>query len=189
IADSLGLERRIGALVTQVSPQGPAATSGLRAGDVIVAVEGKEVDDPRAFHYRFGTKGIGGKAAVDIMRDGKLARAEVPLVAAPEIPPRNETDIEGQSPIAGARVANLSPAVAEELGLDDDIKGVVVLDIVPNSRAASIGFLRKNDIVRVVNGTEVLSVEQLVKATAKAAARWGLGIIRDGRALNVVIGG
>ncbi|MEC9368353.1 MAG: Do family serine endopeptidase [Pseudomonadota bacterium] len=189
IAESLGLQRRIGALVTQVSPAGPAAKAGLRAGDVIVAVDGKEVDDPRAFHYRFGTKGIGGAAPVDIVRDGKLARAEVALVSAPEIPPRNETVLEGPSPFAGARIANLSPALAEELGMDDDASGVVVVEVVSDSRAASVGFLRKGDIIAALNGAAIKSVDQAVKATAKAAPRWGLGVIRGGRPVNVVIGG
>src|SRR5215471_7917555 len=62
IADSMGLKRPAGALISNVMPDSPAAQAGLKAGDLIVSVDGQEVDDPNAFDYRFATKPLGGSA-------------------------------------------------------------------------------------------------------------------------------
>ena len=76
IAETLGLKRPAGALVAGISPGGPAAKAGLKTGDLIVSVDGQEVDDPNAFGYRFGTKAIGGTAKVNLhaRRQGADAR-------------------------------------------------------------------------------------------------------------------
>ena len=64
IADSMGLKRPAGALIASVAPSGPAAHAGLKAGDVIVSVDGQAVDDANAFDYRFATKPLGGTATL-----------------------------------------------------------------------------------------------------------------------------
>jgi len=71
IAESLGLETPSGALVAKVHAKGPAAQAGLRAGDVVVSVDDKEVKDPQAFQYRFVTKGLGGAADLGVLRKGQ----------------------------------------------------------------------------------------------------------------------
>ena len=119
LADLLGLDRPGGALIKDVHGQGPAAHAGMRAGDVVVSVDGKDIKDPQAFNYRFSTKGIGGEAELVFKRQGKPYRAVVPLVAAIEDPPRDARDLTGRHPLAGAKVANLSPAVAEEMGIEE----------------------------------------------------------------------
>src|SRR6201995_5458577 len=62
IADSLGLKRPVGALIANVQANSPAARAGLKAGDLIVSVDGQPVDDPNAFDYRFATQPLGGNA-------------------------------------------------------------------------------------------------------------------------------
>ena len=84
IADSMGLKRPAGALVANVDPASPAARAGLKAGDVIVAVDGQEVDDPNAFDYRFATKPLGGTAQLSILRGGRAQIVPVALETAPE---------------------------------------------------------------------------------------------------------
>src|SRR6185437_1981968 len=68
IADSMGLARPSGALVASVDPAGPAAKAGLKAGDLIVTVDGASVDDSNAFGYRFATKPLGGAAQLGVVR-------------------------------------------------------------------------------------------------------------------------
>src|SRR5262249_52836812 len=77
IADSLSLKRPTGALVASIAPQSPAGRAGLRTGDLIVSIDGQEVDDPNAFDYRFATKPLGGEAQVGIVRAGREARLAV----------------------------------------------------------------------------------------------------------------
>ena len=84
LAQSLGLDRPGGSLIRDLAAGSPADKAGLKVGDVIRAVDGFEVDEPQALRYRFATKGLGGKAKVSYLRDGKWREAEVALVAPPE---------------------------------------------------------------------------------------------------------
>jgi len=189
IADSLGLDRPAGALVEQVYGEGPAASAGLKPGDVVVAVDGRAIADPRSFLYRFTTKGIGGEVGVDYVRDGDQLKTAISLAPAPEDPLRDKRKIAGRNPFSGASVANLSPALAEELSLNEDAYGVVVLDIDRGSLAQRYGLLRPGDVIVRVNETSVDSTEHLSKLTAKTRRSWLVSLKRGGRVLNVRVGG
>ena len=119
IAESLGLRLPTGALVANVVSGSPAARAGLKPSDLIVAVDGQAVEDPNAFDYRFATRPLGGSAQVDVLRAGKTVKLTVPLQTAPDTG-RDEIVLAGRSPLQGAKVANISPAVADELHLDSD---------------------------------------------------------------------
>ena len=96
----------------------------------MVSVDDKPVQDPQAFQYRFVTKGVGGAAQLGVVRKGQRLKATIALVAPLEDPPRDTRELAGHHPLTGCKVANLSPAVAEELGMDDDTReGVVVLEV------------------------------------------------------------
>ena len=127
IADSLGLKRPSGALVANVATGGPAARAGIKTGDLIVSIDGTVIDDPNAFDYRFATKPLGGKAQVALLRQGREVAVTVSLQTAPESP-REEIEIRARSPFLGAKVANLSPALADELRLDAQAEGVVIVE-------------------------------------------------------------
>lgn len=188
IAEALDLDRPVGAMVKQVYENSPAERAGLRAGDVITGVNGKEVDDPRAFHYRFSTGGIGGKARLDVLRGGETRVARVEQIAAPEDPPRDTRKLQGRHPFSGAQVANLSPALAEELSIDEDSRGVIVLGVDRGSTASRLG-LRPGDLILEINGNRVGSVNGLARIVERRARRWQLTVGRNGRELNVVVGG
>lgn len=188
IAEALDLERPVGAMVKQVYENSPAEIAGLRAGDVIIGVNGREVDDPRAFHYRFSTGGIGGKAKLSLLRGGRNQTVSVKQLAAPEDPPRDIRELTGRHPFDGAKVANLSPALAEELSIDEDAQGVIVLAVNRGSTASRLG-LRSGDIVLDINGNRIGSVKGLARIVERRARRWQLTIERGGRKLNVVVGG
>ena len=127
IADSLGLKRPSGALVANVATGGPAARAGLKTGDLIVSIDGTVIDDPNAFDYRFATKPLGGNAQLVLLRQGREVAVTVGLQTAPESP-REEVEIRARSPFLGAKVANLSPALADELRLDAQAEGVVIVE-------------------------------------------------------------
>jgi Do/DeqQ family serine protease len=188
LAESLGLERPGGALVKGVHAKGPAAQAGLRAGDVVVSIDGKEVQDPRALQYRFATKGLSGSAELGLIRQGKPLKASVALVAAIEDPPRDTRDLQGRQPLSGAKVANLSPAVAEELGIEEDDSGAVVLDVAQDTPAAKFGF-RRGDILVGVNDDKVSSVKDLAAALARSPSGWRLSFQREGKVFNLAIQG
>ena len=188
LAESLGLDRPGGALIKGVHAKGPAARAGLKAGDVVVSIDGKRVQDPQALQYRFVTKGLGGAAELGIMRHGQAMTTKVPMVAAVEDPPRDERDVDGRNPLVGAKVANLSPAVAEELGIEEEGPGVVVLDVKPNTPASRLG-VKRGDLVIGLNNNKVTSVAGLVKALGASPEGWRLSFQREGQVYNLAIQG
>ena len=123
IADSMKLKRPAGALVANVMSGGPAAQAGLKPGDVIVSVDNQAVDDVNAFDYRFATKPLGGTATLGLLRDGReLSRESGAADRAFDAARRNHHS-RSRSPFSGAKVANLSPALADELQLQNADRG------------------------------------------------------------------
>jgi Do/DeqQ family serine protease len=186
IAESMGLKRPMGALVASVSPQSPAAKAGLMAGDVIVAVDGQPVDDPSTFNYRFATKPIGGRAQVGYERKGQALTAVVALEAAPDTN-RDDIVIRTRTPFAGARIANLSPALADELRLDAAAEGVAIVEV-GEGAAKQLGFQR-GDLILSVNGERVSSSADLERLTKEPSRLWRITISRGGRQISVMLGG
>jgi Do/DeqQ family serine protease len=187
IAETLGLRRPSGALVANVVPGSPAARAGLKLSDLIVAIEGQAVDDPNAFDYRFATRPLGGVADIDVQRAGKPVKLTIPLETAPE-GGRNEIEITTRSPFQGARVANISPAVADEMHLDADTEGVVVTEIAGDSTAANVGF-QKGDIIVAVNNQKIAKTGDLEKATRDGSRLWRIRLMRGNQQINVTLGG
>src|SRR5712671_796512 len=163
IAESLGLRSPSGALVASVVANSPAARAGLKSSDLIVSIDGQATEDPNAFDYRFATRPLGGTSQVDVQRAGKAIRLTVPLETAPDTG-RNEIVLTTRSPFQGAKVANISPAVADELHLDADTEGVVVTDLADGATAARVGC-QKGDIIMSVNNQKIARTSDLEKAT------------------------
>jgi len=182
IAESLGLKRPSGALIASVSPESPAARAGLKTGDLIVAIDGQTVDDPNAFDYRFATKPLGGSAQVGVIRAGKETHLPVALEPAPDVP-REEIVIKSRSPFLGAKFANLSPALADELRLDERGSGVVVIDVPDNSVAARYGF-RRGDVVLSVNDQQIVRTRDLERVARGESRAWSVTILRGGQRIS-----
>jgi len=187
IAETIGLRRPTGALVSSVVSGSPAARAGLKLSDLIVAIDGQTVDDPNAFDYRFATRPLGGTADVEVQRSGKPVKLSIPLETAPD-GGRNEIVLTTRSPFQGAKVANISPAVADEMHLDADTDGVVVTDIAEGSIAANYGF-QKGDIILSVNSQKIGKTSDLEKATRDTSRLWRLQIQRGGQQINATLGG
>jgi Do/DeqQ family serine protease len=187
IAESLGLKRPAGALVTSITAASPAARAGLKTGDLIVAIDGLVVDDPNAFDYRFATKPLGGTAALGVMRNGKEVKITVALETAPETP-RDELVIRSRSPFLGAKIANLSPGLAEELRLESGGDGVVIVDVADGSIAQTLGF-KKGDIILAVNNQKIARTRDLDRVAREQTRQWRITLVRGGQQISVVLGG
>jgi Do/DeqQ family serine protease len=186
IADSIGLKRPAGVLVNEVHKGSPAQEAGLKPGDVILKIDGRGIDDAESLRYRIATKPLNTTATLTVFRQGHQFNLPVALTPPPETPPRETTKLGGDFPLGGAVVANLSPAVAEELGLNSFLTGVVVTHVAPNSPAARLG-VKPGDVIAKVNGTDMKSVEDLRAIIRRQPTTWRLSFRRGDRVLNVVI--
>jgi S1-C subfamily serine protease len=187
IAETLGLKLPTGALVANVAPNSPAAKAGLKLSDLIVSIDGQSIDDPNAFDYRFATRPLGGTADIEVQRGGKPVKLTVPLETAPDTN-RDEIVLTARSPFQGAKVANISPALADELHLDAGAEGVVVTELADDGTAANVGF-QKGDIILAVNNQKIGRTGDLEQASKTGTRIWRITLVRGGQQINVTLGG
>jgi Do/DeqQ family serine protease len=183
VADALGLGKARGAIVVKVTDDGPAAKAGLKAGEVITAVDGVSVEHPDALLYRLTTAGLGKAVDLAVTDNGKQEHVSITLGKAPETTPRDQRTIDGRSPFTGAVVENLSPRVADELRMTSESTGVVVSELKDGSIAAQLGFQPK-DIIVSVNGADVKTTQELATMAAKDPSFWRVEIERDGQRIR-----
>jgi len=187
IAESLGLKRPAGALIASVSTASPAARAGLKSGDLIINVDGQTIEDPNAFDYRFATKPIGGSARLGLMRAGKEIAVSVALEAVPDAS-HDELVIASPSPFQGAKISNLSPALADDLRIDPGAQGVVIVDVANGSPAQGLGFQR-GDLVLSVNNAKVTKTRDLERIAAQQSRFWRITIVRGGQQMSMELRG
>ncbi len=180
IAQSLGLDRPRGALVTSVVKGGPAAKAGIEPGDIIVSINEKRVQHINALGYRLTTVGIGNLAKIEILSRGESEATELTLMAAPETVPANKTELPRRSAMGGALVANLSPAIAQQIKVATDKEGVIVLNVQRGSPAAANRF-SPGDILREINEVPIARVADIAPLLDEDRRRWIFVIERQGR--------
>ena len=188
LAEGFGLDRPGGVLVNEVFPGGPADKAGIEVGDVVLGIDEKMVVDAQALRFRLATLGTQGKARLDVWRDRMPVVLELPLELPPETPLRDQTLLSGRQPLAGGTVANLSPALAEEIEMPGAWSGVVILEVESGSFARRFGF-RPGDILVGINGETIVDVAQLRQALATTQERWRIAVNRGGRVRNLDISG
>jgi Do/DeqQ family serine protease len=186
IATNLGLPHPGGVLVKMVAPNSPAANAGIKIGDVILAIEGHELSDPEELRFRVATLPIGKPATLATWRNNQRANLAVTLSAPPETPPRQTTVLPQGTPLAGATVANLNPAQADELGLDTTARGVVVVGVKEGTLAERLG-LNTGDTIASLNRRSIDNVAQLSDAFTGAGGPWTFGIRRGGQLFSVTV--
>lgn len=185
IARSLALATPQGVIITEVFANGPAAAAGIRRGDVVLTLDDEPIFDEQGLRYLAATKRPGAAMTADVLRSGQRRALTVKVTPPPETPARDRRTLAGPHPFDGAVVVNLSPAMADELGLDPFISGVYVAEVTRNSPAARVG-LRVGDRLLAINARDVANtaaLEQNLRA-APADGVWGLAIERQGKRLE-----
>ena len=125
---------------------------------------------------------------VGLIRQGKDMVVSVALAGLPDTTMSNEIEIRGQSPFLGATVANLSPALADELRLDPQTEGVVITAVADGSAAQSVGF-QKGDVVVSVNSTKIAKTTDLQRVTNANSRQWRITIQRGDQQISVTFSG
>lgn len=187
LAQSLGMERPEGVIIRDLRDGSPLMAAGLKVGDIILAMNGQPIDNPESMHFRIGMLSVGDDVTVAYQRKGKENLATVTMVAPPETPPRDQTTFQKNGPLNGLTLANLSPAVAEEIGYDgDEEQGVIVMDA-GQSTAYGARIFRTGDLLLSINGETIKSVADVKALAEKSYRRWGIKIQRGKQILTLVV--
>jgi serine protease Do len=187
LTKALSLKKPGGIVIKRVSPASPAARAGLKVGDVLLTLNDKEVVDQEEFRYLLAVIPIGETASVVLNRSGEEKRLSIKIDAAPDVPARQKKTLAGRQPFSGAAVANLNPALADELRMDYVEPTVIVLEVGNNSIAARVGVQAGDRIVEL-NGVAIESVETLMREIQKPATSWALALNRNGQILKTTVG-
>ncbi len=188
LAQSLGLQRPQGAIISELWPDGAAEEAGLERGDVVVAVDGVDVNDEAGARFRFATRTIGETAAITVLRNGDEQTYTVEARPAPGLEEGERVDVGGQNPLRGAELIELSPAFNEENGIDAFERGVVVFSVERRSAAAYFGF-QPGDRVLSLQGEPIDDLRDLDRALNEfdGARRWPVEIERRGERFERVL--
>jgi S1-C subfamily serine protease len=181
VAKAQGLQRPVGVMVTEVYPNGPAAKAGLRRGDLVTAIDGREVYDEKGLKFLAAIHSPGETAQLSVRRGGKTQTIGVRVDAPPGATEADILLVSGTNPLSGARVVELSPRLAEENGLDPFTKGsgIYIHSVARGSVARQ--YFRPGDIVRSINGSQTKSLKELNAALSRASRTFDMEVERNGR--------
>jgi serine protease Do len=174
LADAMNLsESTTGALVGEVEPNTPAEKAGIKSGDVITAVNGRNVSGARQLRLMIGSMAPGTKVKLDVNRAGQkktfdVTLAELPakLNEAPEPSTEQNAQPEKNAVFGSLEVSDITDAVRSALKLPNDVEGAVITEIAPGSAAAQAG-LRVGDVIQDVNKQPIKSAQDLVSLSHK----------------------
>jgi serine protease Do len=187
LAKAFGLADVKGALVGDVTKDSPAARAGLAKGDVIVALNGQPVNDSLELRLKVAQTAPGTEVRFTIRRDGQEKDVTVKLG---ELPEKAQAAAGGEaagSPLAGVKIEDLTPDIAEQVGVARGTLGVVVDSVADGSPAADAG-LRRGDVVEEVNHRGVPNTAAFDRAVREAGTKPVLLLVnRQGTTQFVVV--
>jgi serine protease Do len=198
LAQAFNLKQVGGVAITKVEPGAPADRAGLKAGDVVLAMNGQPVADRSAFRLAVSRMAPGSTANLHINRSGQERDVAVKLEEMPKNfakgPNDDDNDDNGQpgsqrggkSALGGVSVDDLTPQIARQLQLPNETKGVVVTDVDSNSAAADAG-LRRGDVILEVNRTAVGNTTEFDRALRNAGGKSTVLLISRGGVTNFVV--
>ncbi|HNY64597.1 MAG TPA: Do family serine endopeptidase [Deltaproteobacteria bacterium] len=182
----LGMKTAQGALVVEAAPGSPAARAGIRQGDVITSVSGREVKDASALKMLISQVRPGTTVPVGIVREGKAMRVNVTVGDLSKAQADEDKQVVKDNPfLAGASVSPISAALRQKLEIPQEISGVVVTGVMSNSPAAKTG-LRPGDVIMEINGAKISGLSDFQQVVREFKGRKiSMSIYREGLVLNI----
>jgi len=166
LAESFHLDQAKGALVTNVVPGSPADAAGIKRGDVIVEYQGKPVLDPRSLQHQVIRTTVGSEVKIVVIRDGHKQTLKPKIRQQEQLTQVAQSgSVEQEGPLAGVAVKNLDQDMAQQLGVEKNIDGVVVMDVTPGSYAARAGLVQ-GDVISEIDRKPVRSEEDFMKVVS-----------------------
>jgi len=163
LAKQFGLKEERGALVGDIVSDSPAEKAGMQKGDVIIAYEGKEVNEPSALRTIVANTTPGKEVSLTLLRDGREIKVKAVIAELTAEAAKQSADFENN--LKGVHVQELTADVKNSLDLPKRVSGVVITDIDPGS--PSEGVLAKGDVIVEVNKKQITSAKEYVAEVAK----------------------
>jgi serine protease Do len=182
LADSFGMQKPQGALVSSVDAGGPAAKGGLQPGDVILSVNGQPVEDSTQLPTIIAGMKPGTKADLQVWRDKSTKTVNVTIGKLGDAKLASNGD--SQSPVQGRLGVAVRPLTPDEMNSSSLTHGLVVGQV---SGAAANAGIQPGDVILAVNGRPVTSAQQLKDMVAKAGNSIALLIQRDNAQIFVPV--
>jgi serine protease Do len=182
VASRLGLAKHVGVVVGEVMDNGPAAKAGLQPGDVIVAVNGKEVKDGKQLQQVVAQLPLKKAAQMEVVRDGKKMSLPVTIDEQPaefgtaelHPAPRRPSSSESISlDKLGLEISELTDEQAEEMGFRRGTQGVVITRVQPETPASESG-LRRGMLITKIDNHRITSASQARRALERASLADGV---------------
>ncbi|MDH5563627.1 MAG: DegQ family serine endoprotease [Nitrospirota bacterium] len=169
LANSFQLDKAQGALVTNVMPGSPADQAGIQRGDVIVEYEGQPVIDPRTLQGQVVGTVVGNTISLVVMREGKKVTLR-PVIREQNEPTQvaHANPMKHDGPFAGVAVRDLDGRMAQQLGIGEEVSGVVVMEVTPGSYAERAG-LAQGDVISEINRKPVRSERDFAQVVSHLA--------------------
>jgi serine protease Do len=173
VAESLGLQEQRGALVASVVPGSPADRAGIEAGDVIVRMDGEDLDDFKDLPRLVAKAKSGSEVTLEVRRRGKTRKLEVEIGRTPndgvEVALASGDAVPDDARL-GIHLAELTAVARERHGISEDSVGVLVVGVEPGSPASKAG-IRVGSVIQMVGQEPVESPEEVVAELREAAKR------------------
>jgi serine protease Do len=176
LARKFELKDTKGVLVGDVTPKSPAEKAGLENGDVITEFNGKSVSDTRHLKLQVARTQPGTTVPIKILRDGNAKTIEVTVKELPgtrELARNEKPAAEDNGTLNGVSVADIDRRTRQQFDIPNNIKGVVVTEVAPNSAAGEAG-LKPGDVIQEINRKPVASADEAVRLTEKATDKVSL---------------
>jgi serine protease Do len=191
IAKSLGLDpdQPKGALVASVTPNSPAAKSGIKQGDVVLAAGGRPIKSVSELPRIVAATQPGQKLDLTILRSGKEQTVAATIAEMPDkpkqvaaAPPEDE-----HTDSLGLQLAALSPALRRQYRIPNDVEGVVVTKLAGDSAAAALG-IEPGDVIVSIEQQPAKTPQQAADALKEAAAKGNVLLLINRRGTNQFVG-
>ena len=181
MAASLNLPAMSGMIISELHELSPFSKVGIGVGDIIIKVDGLDINSPAEMLYRMSVAGIGAAVDVSYLSKGTLKSSKIDLVEIPNLKGKQVT-LGPEFIFLDLRISELTPEFQSKFGLSFSSTGLIVLD--PGRIASRLG-LRRGDLLREINGKSVDTIEDVTSAISSIQSSGSITIIRSGRQVSL----
>lgn len=189
LAAGLALPNKTGAILADVDPDGPADKAGVKVGDIVVALDGRPIENARQLEVRVYRQLVKEAVSLDVLRDGKKQSFTVPVVERQDDPQRYADlvdPVKNLVPKLGILAVPITTELAQQIA---ELRYEYGLIVAARSSEAAANGLKPGDVIYAVNRTPVVSVAALTAALEhiKSGESAVLQIQRESRLMYLVI--